>query len=122
MRSGRSEEEGSQCGAVPQQQQFRARPNIGGLLRIGDNENAETKNLATNIRCYQYQYHKRKETKIVEYFPQKNSVLKGSGGNPQGLHFVPVVANQAPLALSNPGAFGTFLAEKYIITCMSAKK
>ena len=40
--------------------------------------------------------------------------FKGSGGNPQGLHSVPVVADQAPLALSNPGAFGTFLAEKYI--------
>ena len=49
----------------------------------------------------------------MKYIPVKDSVLKGAGGNTQGLHFVPVVANQAPLALSNPGAFGTFLAEKY---------
>ena len=48
--------------------------------------------------------------KSYETLSCKESVLKGSGGNPQGLHFVLVVANQAPLALSNPGAFGTFLA------------
>ena len=50
---------------------------------------------------------------MIEYLIFKKR-LKGSGGDPQGLHFVPVVADQAPLALSNPGAFGTFLVEKYI--------
>ena len=57
----------------------------------------------------------------MKYILVKDSVLKGSGGNPQGLRFVPVVANQAPLALGNPGAFGTFLAEEYIIAYVSAK-
>ena len=58
----------------------------------------------------------------MKYIPVKDSVLKGDRENPQSLHFIPVVAKQVPLALSNPGAFGTFLAEKYVIAYVSAKK